>query len=208
MMETQSSSEASVLTKATRRNIPEDVILHSHRSENIKSYIALIGWTLQRSNVSSVRYELGFYIPQDGILHSYRRENVKSCKLDLYRGQDMGWNRRVSLFRKWTHNFWLSGRLLLRTSFLYYSRRPHVNMSNSHIVQEGFRDACTPVFWTDSEAGVYFSKRNDWQLQQWLPRRSIYAGLEYTSVVRRVNCDPWINTKEADINTASRAEAI
>jgi hypothetical protein len=27
--------------------------------------------------VSSVRYELGFYIPEDGILHSHSRENLK-----------------------------------------------------------------------------------------------------------------------------------
>jgi hypothetical protein len=40
------SSETSVLTAATRRNIPEDAILHSHRRENLKSYIALTGWTL------------------------------------------------------------------------------------------------------------------------------------------------------------------
>jgi hypothetical protein len=33
-------------TRATRRNIPEDGILHSHRSENIKSYTVLTGWTL------------------------------------------------------------------------------------------------------------------------------------------------------------------
>jgi hypothetical protein len=26
--------------------IPEDDILHSHRQENLKSYIALTGWTL------------------------------------------------------------------------------------------------------------------------------------------------------------------
>jgi hypothetical protein len=46
MKEALSSSETSVLTKATRRNIQEDGILHSHRRENLKSYIALNGWIL------------------------------------------------------------------------------------------------------------------------------------------------------------------
>jgi hypothetical protein len=79
MMETLCSSEASVFTRATWRNIPEDGILHSYRRENLKSYIALTGWTLKRrSNVSPVKYELGFYIPEDDILHSHRRENLKS----------------------------------------------------------------------------------------------------------------------------------
>jgi hypothetical protein len=39
-------SETSVLTRGTWHKIPEDDILHSHRRENLKSYIALTGWTL------------------------------------------------------------------------------------------------------------------------------------------------------------------
>jgi hypothetical protein len=59
MMEALSSSETLVLTRATRRNILEDAILHSHLHENLQSYI------------------LGLYIPEDGILYSHCRENLK-----------------------------------------------------------------------------------------------------------------------------------
>jgi hypothetical protein len=61
-------------SKATWRHI-----LHSHRREYLKSYIALTGWTLQqRSNMFPVRYKLRFYIPEDSILHSHCHENRKS----------------------------------------------------------------------------------------------------------------------------------
>jgi hypothetical protein len=46
MMEAIHFSETSFLKGGTRRNIPEDDILHSHRHENLKSYIELTGCAL------------------------------------------------------------------------------------------------------------------------------------------------------------------
>jgi hypothetical protein len=40
------SSETSVPTRPTQHDISIDDILHSHRRENLKSYIALTCWTL------------------------------------------------------------------------------------------------------------------------------------------------------------------
>jgi hypothetical protein len=46
MKEALCSSETPILTTAMPRNITEVDILHSHRRENLKYYLALTGWTL------------------------------------------------------------------------------------------------------------------------------------------------------------------
>jgi hypothetical protein len=52
MMDELISSETSVLTRATRRNILEEAILHSHRSENLKSYLSPVNLQIPKSGLS------------------------------------------------------------------------------------------------------------------------------------------------------------
>jgi hypothetical protein len=61
MMEAIDSSAASIFTRTTRGNTPEDNIFHCQRRENLKSYIPLTGWTQQRKcNVSSCEVRTAF----------------------------------------------------------------------------------------------------------------------------------------------------
>jgi hypothetical protein len=73
--------------RATRRNNPEDTILHSHRSENLKSYsvlpsspilVTLMKEALGSSKTSVITRATRRNIPEDTSLHSHRRENLKS----------------------------------------------------------------------------------------------------------------------------------
>jgi hypothetical protein len=53
--EAQRSSETSVLTRSTGRNIPVDTILHSHRRENVKSSLVFVNTYLQ-SHMSDILF--------------------------------------------------------------------------------------------------------------------------------------------------------
>jgi hypothetical protein len=82
MMEAVSTSETSVnLYETKRRNIPEDIHLHTHRRENLKSHIII---ALMMEAVSTSETSVNLYetkrrnIPEDIHLHTHRREKLKS----------------------------------------------------------------------------------------------------------------------------------
>jgi hypothetical protein len=116
------SSETSVHTRSTRRHIPEDGILHSHRNENLKSYILFLFLLIWRNmdlwHIMTVAFR-NFQVPSNHVCVFTGVNNADSGKYELHswiapQAKLRGRLHLVnSVARKWT----LSGDSVIRQLF-------------------------------------------------------------------------------------------
>jgi hypothetical protein len=83
------SSESWVLTRATRRSVPEDGIHHSHRRQNLKTYIPTDTDDNPKRHDTQCRYNASYagnIIPRRKVLNLMHRlvklKNLEKCTYD------------------------------------------------------------------------------------------------------------------------------
>jgi hypothetical protein len=81
MMDVLSFSEMSVLTRVTRRNIPEDAILHSHHHENLKSYTVIANPSVVLSTMLYYPQEQAMTYINILLMKNVKKSISYSCKL-------------------------------------------------------------------------------------------------------------------------------
>jgi hypothetical protein len=110
MMEALSSSETSVLTRATLRNIPEEATLHSHCSVNLKSYIfhtclrLASEWNACRGQDVDLLIFLIFYLPANiypdllfGIVQPYLISSDTALRVSHVKEREVFYAQSLSL---------------------------------------------------------------------------------------------------------------
>jgi hypothetical protein len=103
MMEALGSSEMSVPTRATLRNIPEDDLLHSHCHENLKSYMNKEDWLKllkKAGNDGDVGLDVFSAVVSSSMLHNgFLLGSLSTLKMEVIDSSEM----LVCIMSTWHH---------------------------------------------------------------------------------------------------------